>query len=298
MWFVSLLCLSLIVCNISSLWCHFWFIKCKWCLPNLFFITRIPSFSSCLLYLQIISSTYAAYKSGFGFACLDPEPCRHPDPFTNRTTIAEGFISRALWVLAAHIITLWCENIKTVRTLFSGLAWKTWQIAHLACDRCQTPNLPLPHGIQWCLLCLAQKSLNLCPLQVGKFLDKIAGQRQRHDRGATSCELCCCCTARLLPCFFPPSTLPCPGRAWADTDTTETSTGKRDVAWKRDCLGQQETQAFGTHGSLGRSSEITSWKRQGCSGEKGLTSAASPCCILSSKICLRAVARGFCYDDN
>lgn len=117
------------------------------------------------------------------------------------------------------------------------------------------PGLPPTRGMQQCLLCLAQVSLNLRPLQAGQFLDKIAGQRQRCYGGATSCALCSCCTARLLPCFFAPSTPPCLCRAWADMGTTDASMGNREVAQKRGCPGHQETQAFGTR--LGRSSEIT-----------------------------------------
>lgn len=85
---------------------------------------------------------------------------------------------------------------------------------------------------------------------------KIAGQRQGRYKGASSCALCCSYTARVLPCFFLPNTLPFLWRAWAGIDTTDASMGNRDVTWKRDCLGQQVIQEYDTQSSLGKSSEI------------------------------------------
>lgn len=42
-----------------------------------------------------------------------------------------------------------------------------------------------------------------------------------------------------------------------DTDTTDAFMGSRDVAWKRDYLGQQVIQEFDTQRRLGRTNEVT-----------------------------------------
>lgn len=135
----------------------------------------------------------------------------------------------------------------------SGLAWKTCQLASLACEQCQIPNMLLPHDV----CCVWHRShLISVPCQWDDFLKNCWPKKGRLQSFLLMCTLLFL-HSKGAACFFPLNTLPCLWRAWADTDTADASMGNRNVAWKRDCLAQQVIQEFDTQRSLGRSSEVT-----------------------------------------
>lgn len=150
-------------------------------------------------------------KSGFGFASLDPEPCiQLSNPFNNGTSSVEGFISRASWVLAGDYTLIRKCEIPTNPLPRSCLEDMPVSIFGLWLE-CQTPNVLLPHGIHWCVLCLAQKSLNPCPLPVGWFLEKLLAKDRDITKvpprvhSAIPTQQGCC------PAFFLPTHCPACG---------------------------------------------------------------------------------------